>query len=531
MASAWDGIPDEPGLPYVLASSGGFRVGRSRVGRGHVGSGAPTPEGVKTVGGGVPIQAAARSIGQARLASYYSGLDGFLFPDVPPGLCKLELYFADFEAAGAGENVMTVTVNGVEVVAGMDPYALAGADTEWVQPHTSQHAGGNFLVELAATAGHTFLNDATLLRAVAVPVPPPIADPGSLTLKTIMGAQFSAYPTAQIESELGYTLKAMKMNSGGLDILNQVGFVVPNVDASKNLVIGTGAGPDPGFGTAAGNLSWDPSLGGVGGWSHADRVAAYNAVAAGTYDGLWGAAAAIVAAKFPNAFWDLAVEGNYVGSGGFYGDAIAEFKAAYEHLYDLLKAVSAGFSIGAGIIGTYTTPAVLASSAAWVSGDISTVRPALVSMKNDFVPVTIYDRVTYGYPGSDKVGGNPYGPWADPAGVWASYTQPRMDAFSAFAEELGVTQGRNVPLVFTEYANAGPGLGSSRSAVGGYQSGCDNPDFWTLTELWLRAQPGNRVALLEHFWLNNDSDGPHIPSQSGQDAMPNSRAALIGLLA
>lgn len=201
MASQWNGIPDEAGAPYVTTSQApGLRVGRDRVGAGRVGSGAVVDAGSYSVSTSVPIEAAEDTIGAVRLSTYYKGLDGFTYPNVPAGKGRLALYFADFEAAGPGENVMTIMVNGKPLVAGLDPYALAGANTEYVLKPEVDCPGGAFRVDITATAGHTFLNDATLLRGTTVPIPRPPLTGGFLGFGWYGGNDASVVGTAEAMS-------------------------------------------------------------------------------------------------------------------------------------------------------------------------------------------------------------------------------------------------------------------------------------------------------------------------------------------
>lgn len=182
MTSAFDGIPYEEGDPLVIVTQRpGMRIGRSRVGTARVGSGAVQQGEALSVSSSVPVEAATDTIGALRLSTYYKGLEGFIYPNVPKGKGRLALYFADFEGSGSAENVMDVSANGNTIATGVDPYDLAGANGEYVlKADDIDIPGGPFEVRLTATAGHTFLNDATLLTANIVPVYPPPAAPGTL---------------------------------------------------------------------------------------------------------------------------------------------------------------------------------------------------------------------------------------------------------------------------------------------------------------------------------------------------------------
>lgn len=177
MASQFDGIPYEEGDPLVLVSKrAGMRVGRSRVGTGRVGSGDVGPIGAQSVSAGTLTEAGADTIGATRLATRYMDLDGFEYPNVPKGKGRLALYFASFSSLdppGAGVNVMDVQANGIVIATGMDVAALVGQDHEYVlKVDNVDIPGGPFRVGVKATAGHTFINDATLLAANTVPVSP-----------------------------------------------------------------------------------------------------------------------------------------------------------------------------------------------------------------------------------------------------------------------------------------------------------------------------------------------------------------------
>lgn len=202
MASVWDGITDEAGEPYVLTSlRPGMRIGRTHVGVGHVGAGTQTP-GKHSVLTSVPVESTAGdTIGKARLATYYRDLDGFEYPNIPAGKGRLALYFADFNASGDGQNVLDVGVNGITVATGMDPYALAGGNHEHIlKVDNVDIPGGPFRVTITATSGRSFLNDATMLTYVPIPVTPPPLPPGTLKFGWYGGNDASVVTAAQSAS-------------------------------------------------------------------------------------------------------------------------------------------------------------------------------------------------------------------------------------------------------------------------------------------------------------------------------------------